>query len=288
MPYSDTVKQIISEKRYDIRFPNVRGPIHRLLSFIDEFAKVCAAIKSNPRINEYGKQLDLKAAAEKAAVEFGQLQREVQHEQTKLEKAKADLAPKFPTVSEPMMLALADRLSKMNGAERAKLLADGNADPRLLATLFNAPSILHGVDAGLVDAIKNKIVAETKPAELAHLTDKADALALADGAVRVAREALIGASDLPPASPAAEKWLASLTTPQSRSFAVMSGRNFRFATLSQMCSPATKTTGCWQNNSASWLQGSYGRTAGPGLSWRTRPLMACARAANGNQPKTKK
>jgi hypothetical protein len=117
-----------------------------------------------------------------------------------------------------MQLAVADRLSKMSGAERAKVLADG-ADPRVLAAVFQLPAVLHGVDPGLVTSVRNKIVSETKPTELANLNDKAEALELAFGAVRMAKEALLGASDMPAESPAAQAWLEGLTKPSDAELA---------------------------------------------------------------------
>lgn len=219
MPYSDTVKTILKDKAYDKKFPGIRGAVHRLLDLIDSFDATRKAIHNVPTLNDHGKRLALKAEAEKVAKDFGRFSREVAHEAASLEKAKANLLPKLPAVSEAMQLALADRMSRMSDGQRAKLLASGDVDPRILSALFQLPAILHGTDQGLVDAIRNKLVVEQKPNELAHLDAKADALSLATGAVRTAKNALLGASEHSPDTPAAEKWLDGLTTPTAAELA---------------------------------------------------------------------
>jgi hypothetical protein len=215
MSFSQTIKGRMTAAGYHVKFPAVRAAIHRALDIVEQTHARAGEIRNHPDHSEQGKSKLLREHAASAAPTLGRVQRAIAEERGKVEIARAALRPKFPKVSEAMQLALAAKLDRMTDGQKAAALAAPDVEQRLLATVFEMPHVLHGTSQDLLLAVEKKLVEAAHGPELAQLADHQEAIDLAEGATRAAKDAVLEVSGHAGSPVAAERWLAQLIAPSA-------------------------------------------------------------------------
>jgi hypothetical protein len=215
MSKTSTIVGIARQNDFGKKFTGPTELILQATSHADSIEAKAAAIAADKRLSDSAKAADRKALAEVSGKRVGGLQRDLMKLYSEWDSAHANLAPRFPDVSEPMMLALAARLVNMSGEQHAKLFGGDNVDPRIMATVFGMPEMLTGVAPGLTAAMRQRMIEQTCAPELAELAERKSAIELAQSAVQSATDQAIELAGHGSSESAAKVWMAQFTGDQA-------------------------------------------------------------------------
>lgn len=139
------------ERGHDTRYPAAYAAARRATQAYDQLRAGREAVAKDGTLSEHGKAISRRklVAEHIAAVEHAR--RDVARGKSELAARRAELRPKPAHKTSPadamLHIVLGQRLGDISEAERAKLLLDPNADPRILAAAFELPHLVTGVSA---------------------------------------------------------------------------------------------------------------------------------------------
>jgi hypothetical protein len=183
----------------------------RLLSVAAQATAALAKHAADPHLNPAGQKAKTRTDMAKVALRLAMSEEGIKREKAAAKSGREALEQKAfekykGDVAAPEIRAA---LHKLPHGEKIKLAAD---DPRILAALLDVPPVVHGVSPDALAHLVQGHLETNHAADIKKLDAKAEALDVADAALRVTKETIFEAGGFAHAKDY-EDWLAMHGTP---------------------------------------------------------------------------